>query len=170
MKNLIKLTSLMIALSFSLLTHAEVKIAVLSVQQAISNTEFAQGKWKELQEQPLFKEKLEEIEEVRKEIQELQEQLKKDAAVMSAEQRMVEEQRIREKYADGERLQRKLQGTQQDLMQRLLIEFSPKVKLIVEEMAKSEGYDLIIERQAALHFKESYNITAKVTDKLNAMK
>lgn len=170
MKNLIKLTSMIVALSFSLLATAEIKVAVLNGQEAIFNTEFAQTKWKEVQEQPLVKEKIEELEGLRKDIQDLQEQFKKDAAVMSTEQKQVEQQRIREKYADHERVQRKLQGTQQEFMQRLMMEYAPRVQRILDELVKKEGYDLILDRQAAIRFNDSFNITARVTDELNKMK
>jgi Skp family chaperone for outer membrane proteins len=44
-----------------------------------------------------------------------------------------------------------------------------KVQSAIEELVKSDDYDLIVPRQAALYVSEIYNITRKVTEKLNQM-
>ncbi len=44
---------------------------------------------------------------------------------------------------------------------------SPKVQEIVADMIKKDKIGLILDRQAAMHADAEFNITAKVTDRLN---
>lgn len=171
MNKLIKMISLTMALTMpSLAAHADGKIAVLDVQQAIVNTDFAQARLKKLKAEKSFKENRKQLEDLTKGYQKLVAQLQKDAAVMSDDQKQAEAQKLQEKRSDIEHVQHKLQLTEKDFMQDLMKDMGPKVKQVVDDMIKSEGIGLLINRQAAMYVDSSYSITAQVTDKLNKMK
>lgn len=170
MKPLLKLTSLLIVFGLSLTAHAEGKIAVLNVQQAVVNTEVAQERLKDLQKEPSFAQNRKELEDLNKAYQDTVDQLQKDAAVMSAEQKMEARKKLQEKVSDMEHVKRKLQATEQEFMQSLMQELGPKLKQAVDDLIKEEGIGLIVNQQATMYADTSYNITAKVTDKLNKLK
>lgn len=169
MRNFIKLITFMMALGVSFGAMAEGKIAVLNVQQAVVNTKVAQERLKDLQKEPSFKETRDELEALGKSYQATVEQLQKDAAVMSAEQKQAERKKLQEKYADMEHYKRKLQATEQEFLQGLMQELGPKLKQAVDELIKEEGIGMIINQQATMYVDTGFSITAKVTDKLNKL-
>ena len=97
----------------------------------------------------------------------MDEKLKKDIAVLSAEQKQAKSQRISEKRADIEHVARKLQAAEQQLVQEVVQELAPKMQEVVGELIKNEQIGLLLDRKATLHVDNAFNITAKVTDKLN---
>ncbi|MEE8059917.1 MAG: OmpH family outer membrane protein [Pseudomonadales bacterium] len=169
MNKVLKLTLLAIALCTSVAANAEGKIAVLNAQQAIMNTEVAQGRLKVLREETSYAANRKQLEELGKSYQDTIAQLQKDAAVMSIEQKQAEAKKIQEKRADIEHVQKKLQAAEQELLQSVAQELAPKLKKIVGELIVSEGIGLLLNHQAAMHVDSSFSITAKVTDKLNQM-
>lgn len=169
MKRLLNLTAVLVTLVMSAGAMAEGKIAVLNVQQAVVNTKVAQERLKELQKEPGFKQNRDELEALGKSYQETVEQLQKDAAVMSAEQKQAERKKLQEKYGDMEHIKRKLQATEQEFLQALMQELGPNLKQAVDELIKEEGIGMIINQQATMYVDTGYSITAKVTDKLNKL-
>lgn len=149
---------------------AEGKIAVLSIQEAIINTDEAQEKIKQLRQQDDYLENKKQLEELQKEGVALMEQMKKDEAIMNDQQREEMRKKVLSKRGDMEHIVRKLQESEKELGQKLLQEMAPKAKAIVGELIKTEGIGLLLDSQAAMHADSSFNITPKVTDKLNQNK
>jgi outer membrane protein len=147
--------------------QAEGKIAVFSAQQAIMNTDEARQKVEEFQKQPSIAENIKEFEELQKKYQTTVEQVQKDVAMMNAEQKQAESKKINDMRADIEHVGRQLKQAEQELAQRLMREFAPRLQPIVAEIIKTEGIGLLLDKKAALHADTSFDITAKVTDKLN---
>lgn len=164
-----------VAISFALLmsavgsslASAEGKIAVLDAQAAILGTDEAQKRLKTLRDKPDFKADQVELEKLKKEYNGLLEQVKKEIAVMSPEQKDAQGKKIENKRADIEHVVRKLQGAEQELAQSLMQDMAPKMQKVVADIIKNEGIGLLLDRRVALHVDNSYNITAKVTDQLN---
>lgn len=147
--------------------QAQGKIAVLDIQSAILNTDVAQERLKALRNEPDFKDNRKDLESLKKEHDKMVEKLKKDLAVLSAEQKQAKSQRISEKRADIEHVARKLQAAEQQLVQEVVQELAPKMQEVVGELIKNEQIGLLLDRKATLHVDNAFNITAKVTDKLN---
>jgi outer membrane protein len=146
---------------------AEVKIAVVDVQAAILNSEEAKRLLAQIQEE--FKDEEEKIRNIQTEAAVLFERMQKDAEVMSeAEKRRVQQQ-IESKNNDFVYNRQKLQRLIEERQQELFAGIDQKVQSAIEELVKSDDYDLIVPRQAALYVSEIYNITRKVTEKLNQM-
>jgi outer membrane protein len=93
--------------------------------------------------------------------------VKKDAALMSPEQREAQGKKIEDKRNDIEHVGRKLQQAEQDLGQQLMQDMAPKMQKIVSDIIKNEGIGLLLDRRMAIHADNSYNITSKVIDQLN---
>lgn len=158
---------LMVSMTAAASVLAQGKIAVLDVQSAILNTDVAQQRLKELRDEKDFKANLKELENLQKEHNELVKKLKKDSAVMSQEQMQEQTQKISEKRSDIEHVGKKLKAAEQQVVQTVAQEVSPKLQEVVTEMIKEDNIGLIIDAKAALHVTNEYSITDKVTDKLN---
>ncbi|MDX9873543.1 MAG: OmpH family outer membrane protein [Spongiibacteraceae bacterium] len=165
-----KLGILTVALTLSGAALAQQKVAVLDVQAAILQTQQAQDRLKELRAQPAYAENRKELDKVRGEYEALIQQLQKDLAVMSSDQQEAQRKKIEEKRADLEHVMRKLQIAEQELAQGLMNDLAPKMETVVRDLIADEKIGLLIDRKAALHVEEEFNITPKVTERLNRAK
>lgn len=167
MKNLKKMMLAAVVAASPMLAMAEGKIAVFSAQQAIMNTDAAKTQVKAFQQEPSVAEKIKEFEGLQKKYREAVEQVQKDLAMMSAEQKQAESKKINDMRADIEHVGRQLKKSEQEMAQRLMQEFGPRLQPILADLVKNEKIGLLLDKKAALHADASFDITAKVTDKLN---
>lgn len=148
--------------------YAEIKVAVVNVQKAILDSEGAQKLMKQIQEE--FKGEQDEIRGLESELAGLAERMQKDSDVMSDGEKRKLQQQIESKrndyVYDSQKLQRKAEERQKELFAGI----DTKVQRAIEDLVREEDYDLIIPRQAALYVGDLYDITRKVTEKLNKMK
>lgn len=149
---------------------AEGKIAVVSMQQAILNTDVAQKRLNELRASADYKKNRAELEGLQKTGKDMVEKLKKDGPTMSKEQQADLSRKVDATRGDLEHVGRKLQEQEKELAQRLFYEMGAKAKTVVNDLIKSEKIGLLLDSQTALHADAGYNITAKVTEKLNQSK
>lgn len=166
----IKQVALVCALLVPAIALADGKIAVLDIDRAILQTQEAEKRFKSLQEQADFKADRAEFERLKKEQETLVKQYQKDLAVMSNEQKEAQRKKIASAQSDLEHIGRKLQAAEQEVAQTLAQEMAPRLQAAVSELIKSEGIGLLINSKAVMHADTSFNITAKVTDKLNQAK
>jgi outer membrane protein len=155
------------ALSVSSMALAEGKVAVVSLQEAILNTDASQKQLNELRASAEYKKNRAELEALQKNGKDMVEKLKKDGPTMSKEQQADLTRKIESTRGDLEHVGRKLQEQEKALAQRLFYEMGAKAKTVVNDIIKTEGIGLLLDRQAALHADSGFNITAKVTEKLN---
>ncbi len=154
-------------MAFGLPAAAEVKIAIVDVQGAILQSEEAKRLLQQIQNE--FKDEEDEIRKIQSEAAAMLERLQKDAEVMSdAEKRRIQQQ-IESKNNDFVFFRQKLQRQVEERQAELFSGINGKVQKAIEELVKSEDYDLILPRQAALYVNPVYNITRKVTEKLNEL-
>lgn len=168
MRNQVKFLVAMLALLAASCVFAQGKIAVVNPEKAILDTDVAKQKLQALQKDPDYVENKNEFEKIQKEGQALVQKLKKDGSVMSDQQRSDLEHRIKEKQSDLKHVAGKLQAAQQDAARELIGQMRDQARTIIAGLIKSEGIGLLLDAQAALHADTSYDITAQVTEKLNA--
>ena len=168
MKNYILLATLSVLLMFvSMSALAEVKIAFVNAQRAILESEEARRVQTQIAEE--FKGEQDEIEKLRSQGAELMQRAQKDGEVMSdAEKRKLSNQ-IREIEKDLQYLAEKLQTKVQERQNELLTGIDVKFNKSVESLVLSEDYDMILPRENAIYVGDLYDITRKVTEKLNEM-
>ncbi len=169
MTRLLKTTLVVIALVLPAVGFAQGKIAVVNLQEAILQTDLAQKRLTAVRNQDDYKADKAEFEKLKNEFEELAKKFQKDAAVMSQEQQVAARKKLASKQADLEHVTGKLQQAEQMAGQSLLQEMSPKVQKVLRELITAEGIGLLLQQQAVIHADAGYNITAKVTDKLNQM-
>lgn len=160
-------------LSWSLLTllfaagsaAAELKIAVLDTQRALIESEEAQQLMEAAQGE--LEEEQNKVNALGKEIQDLQDQLQKDAEVMSPTEQRKRQKDLEDKSIDYKFMVNKLQKEVQDRRQDLLQQMAPKIDAVLQDLIELEGYDVILQRGTLLYANSKHDITRKVTEKLN---
>lgn len=166
-----KTLALLFALIASAAGHAQSlsagKVAVLDPEAAVLSTEEAQKRLKALAAQPDFDKDKKDFERLNKEGQDMQKQLQKDNAILSAAQKEDARKKLEGKANDIEYLRRKLAGRQQEAMQGVVDDMQAKYTKVVTDLIKSENIGLLINKRAVMHADNSYDITTKVTEALN---
>jgi len=156
---------LMILLSQSAL--AEVKLAFVDVQRAILSTEEAKRIQAQVAEE--FKDEQAELRQISTDAAALMQRAQKDEEVMSADEKARISQELTDKDEEfkfrGERLQRQVNARQGELFGGMDV----KLQKAIEALVLSEDYDVILPRNSALYVGDLYDITRKVTEKLNEM-
>lgn len=144
---------------------AELKIAVLDTAGAVSQSEEATEAIEVIRKD--LEPEQERLQGLQAEIQALQERAQNEADVMSDDERRAIAREIQDKdfdlKADVQRLEKSLQDKQEDLQRTML----PKVRAVLDDLIKIEGYDFVLEKGAFLYVNPKHDITAKVTEKLN---
>jgi outer membrane protein len=156
---------LMMFLSQSVL--AEVKLAFVDVQRAILSTEEAKRIQAQVAEE--FKDEQAELRQISTDAAALMQRAQKDEEVMSADEKARISQELTDKDEEfkfrGERLQRQVNARQGELFGGMDV----KLQKAIEALVLSEDYDVILPRNSALYVGDLYDITRKVTEKLNEM-
>lgn len=148
------------------------KIAVVDVQRAVLQTEKAQTKLKELEQQPDYKTNFENFKALEAEYKKMIENYEKERAVMSAEKRDEEERRILDKQQDIKYIASKLQQTQKEYVEQIMQEQGAGIQTVLQNLVGEQGIGLLLrsEARAILHADESYDISDQLTERLNAIK
>ena len=167
MSKALRLVIAALALSVSAGVAAQGKIAVVNLQEAILQTDEAQKRLNEIRNEKDYKDDKSEFDRLKKEFDGLVKKFQKDAAVMSQDQQLASRKKLASKQADLEHVAGKLQQAEQAAGQMLLQEMSPRVQEVLRELIATEGIGLLMPQASVIHADPGYNVTAKVTDKLN---
>jgi outer membrane protein len=164
---LLKVALSCVVLALPSFAWAQGKIAVVNVQEAIMQTDYAQKRITDVRNQEDYKSDKAEYDRLKDEFDQLVRKLQTDMAVMSQEQQKTARQKLATKQGDLEHVTGKLQQAEQSAGQTILQEMSPKVQEVLRELIATEGIGLLLQRNSVIHADAGYSITAKVTDKLN---
>ena len=130
----------------------------------------AKTQFQALQQTPEFSKNKKDAEDIKKKYEDLAEQFNKNRDVLSAEQQAEQTKKLNELRTDLEFVAKKLQQSQQEVAQRVMRDMGQRARSVIEDVVKAEGIGLLLNAQAAMHADAGYDISAKVTDKLNQTK
>jgi outer membrane protein len=166
--NTLRLLVLPLCLLVSAAAAAEMKIAVLNVQRAVTESAQAQAELAKIQER--LNAGQAEIQQMNNEMMEMQERLVRDGDVMSdADARRLQRQ-LQDKQADIQFRINRLQQELEDRQREVLESMAPRIDAVVGDLIEQEGYDLVLHRQNVLYVGPSHDITRLVTERLNAQR
>ncbi len=141
-----------------------IKVAVVDVNEVVENyQEFKDGLEKLKTE---FIEKQTDLDTRMKALAAKEANLKKQLAVMDETKK---EELRKELETEFKKLQSLFNQYQQELSEQekqLFEKLEQKVLFIVEDIAKSEKYTIVLKKQATLYYDKSLDITKKVQDRL----
>lgn len=143
----------------------DLKIAVIDMATALLNSEVAKGVEEELQQETAGDQ--EKIRSLADQAKKLQDQLQQDSEVMSeSEQRRIvgELQELQNQY---QFLFQKLQNLSNERRQQFQQAYSANLVQAISDVVEEGGYNLVLRAEVALYFDATFDITARVTEKLN---
>ena len=142
------------------------KIGVVNLQTVLETSVAGKAAQGEIRGQ---KDKLEaDLKQKGNELQELEKRLQREATVMSKEAREGKERELRIKASDLQALQKKYRTDLQDLERKYMGQLQKDISDLVTEIAKKEGYVLIISTIGVLYSQQGMDITARLIQDLNA--
>ncbi len=150
----------------SLPVLSEIKIGVVNVQGAILASEEAKRLTAQIQEE--FREDEQAIIALQTEANTKLQQMQKDAEVMSEAERRRVQQELESINNDFVYQRQKLQRQIDERQQELFAGIDQKVSKAIEDLVRDDDFDIIIPRQAAIYVSDVYDVTRKVTEKLNS--
>ncbi len=159
--------SLGFLLAFTNMAKAEIKIGVVDLFKILNESEEGKKAVGELQSMVDSRQKT--LEEKQKKIQTLKEEYDKKKAVLSEDARKAKEEEIERLGRDFQRTaadyQVEVQKKQNEITQSMLKE----IRQIINDYAKKEGYNLIIEKaeQLILYSTPEVDITDKIITLFN---
>lgn len=155
----------LVGLSGTAAAQEPLKVAVLDLGAALFNSDRARALTEELRNETAEDEQ--KARALADQANQLQTKLQQDNAVMSdAEKRRASEQ-IQEIGVQYQYLVQKIQTMLQDRQQQFQNTYAPNLNQAVTAVVEEGQYDLVLRAEAALYFRSAYDITARVTEKLN---
>lgn len=142
------------------------KIGVLDGQRVLETSDAGQAARAQIKEK--YSRMEEELKKRNVELEEMKKQFERNAMVMSQEKREQSQRDLQIKQMDLQQLSKKYTGELKELEQRLISKINTDAKKIVEEIGKSEGYLVIIDKAAVPYYPTSIDITDKMIKKYNA--
>ena len=166
-KGILAVLATVIMAMASTAAFAEAKIGVADPQRAILQSEVGKKGLDQINAQ--FTEQEERLKEMNKNVTTLLEKLKKDTELMSDQEFQGLLQEISVKRAQMAELAQNVNRIKLEQTDRLIQAMTPRYQEAVEALVLSEKYDLILPRQSVHYRHELYDVTAKITEKLNAL-
>lgn len=167
MKVMVKFLVLVLAFGVSAGVSAQGKIAVVDMRAAILGTDLARQRMTALSQREEFAANVRERDALVEQYNRIAEEFQREYAVLNAQERAEFNRRLEAKGEDIQHVARKVQAAEQELVQQLGEELGERAQQILGELVRSEGIGLLLNRQAVLHADSSFNLTSKVTDRLN---
>lgn len=169
MNKMMKLMTATLLIALPTLAVAQGKIAVVDLEAAILQSDYAQARLNEFEISEDFAADKAEFEGLREELDQLVQDFQRDQAAMSEDQQVSARQKLASKQSDIEYVAKKLQAMQQQNGQRVFQELAPKAREVLRDIIATDGIGLLLQQQTVIHADLGYSITAKVTDKLNQL-
>jgi len=142
------------------------KIGVVEFQRLFDNSEAGKQIKAEITAQGRRMEA--ELKEKGSEIEELKKRLERESLVMSREMREEKEREFRIKVSDIQALQNKYEVELQGLQNRLMGGLQSDTLEVINEIGKSGGYLMIMDKRGVLYAPSTVDITDEVIKQFNA--
>ncbi|WP_372598214.1 OmpH family outer membrane protein [Amphritea sp.] len=155
---------IIVGLLFSFNAMAE-KVATLSVQQALLTSKAADAFRVKLKSELSGEQK--QLSDLEAQVKKIQEEIKKGQGTQSKEVQDQQRVQFQKAYGEYQRLGQELQQKQRQREDEFLKEMRPKLDTVIRGLIDSEGYDMVVNKQATIYVKPELDITAKVVELLN---
>ncbi|WP_286236824.1 OmpH family outer membrane protein [Neptuniibacter halophilus] len=153
-----------LALGISFNAQAE-KVAVLGVQQALLASKAAEEFRQSLKTE--FAKDEQAALDLEKQVKATRDKIQKNKDLVSADELKRMQVQFQKVYAEYQRSGQALQQKRMQREQAFIQQMRPKLDKVIRNLIKSEGYDLVVAKQATLFVKKELDITARVVELLN---
>ncbi|WP_280564283.1 OmpH family outer membrane protein [Chromohalobacter sp. 48-RD10] len=143
------------------------EVGVIDWRQALLDSDAAQRSMNELKNQ--IGDKKQRAESLSQELQQLQQKLQQDGAVMSDAERKSAQQELRAKGSEFQQLRQQIQSMQQKKEQSFMQSAKPKLDRAIEQVVEQHDLDLVVDRDAVVYSEDGLDVTEEVTRIFNSL-
>lgn len=166
-KDILAIVGLFLFSMTSASAFAEAKIGVVDAARAILQSEVGKNALGQINAE--FVDEEEALKGMQKDLTGLLEKMKKDTELMSDQEFQGLFREIENKRAEIVNLGQNVQRVQLEQRERLVNLLSPQFRQAIEALVLSDDYDIILQKQSTYYSADVYDVTAKITEKLNAL-
>lgn len=141
------------------------KIGVVDFQKVIQESEAGQQVQERIRKQG--REMESDLQELGRQIEDLQKQLSRDSMVMNKKKRQEKQREMEIKRYDFQSKKEEYESEFQQVQSEQVGKLQDEILSIAEEIGKKEGYLLIVEKNAAVYYPDSIEITDRVIKAYN---
>ncbi len=141
------------------------KIGIVDLQRVLTESEAGKKVQERLQNRG--REMQSGLQELGTKIDEITEQLTKDAMVLSREKREEKQRELDIKRYDFQVLQKKYQSEFREIEAKEVDKLQKEIFSLTDQIGKKEGYLLIIEKNAAVYYPNSIDLTDQLIEAYN---
>jgi outer membrane protein len=142
------------------------KIGILDAQRVLEVS--SAGKAAQARINAAGTQKTEDLKQKAEEFKALEEQLKREAMVMSQEKRDDKSRELKIRKVEIEDLQKKYSREMGQMQKELLGQIQADIVELAQEIGKEDGYLLILTKENAVYYPSSIDITDKLIQNYNA--
>ncbi|MHB0776800.1 OmpH/Skp family outer membrane protein [Halomonas sp. WWR20] len=142
-------------------------VAVLDWRQALLQSDAAQRSMNELKNQTSAQQQ--QAQSLGQEVQQLQQRLQKDGAVMSESERDDLQQQLMQKGRQFQQLRSQIQRAQQEKEQAFLQKAKPNLDKAIERVVAEHDVQVLVDRDAVVYSQDGLDLTEEVTRIINSL-
>jgi len=146
------------------------KVVILNLERAIMSSNLARERMKELELQSEYADNMKKFESIKKEMEKKGEEFKKESPVWTADQAASYRKDVEFLKRDLQLTGQKIQAAQQEVYRNLLKDMEPRLDKVIQKIVEDEKISVILDKSAVLIADDRLDITALVTERLNALK
>lgn len=158
----------LMASGFSMQAMADTKIAVINVPRILQ--EIPQSKAMDAQLKSEFSARVSEMQRLESQGQQLADKLKKDGDFMSADERTKQQRKLAELQSDFNLKGQALQEDQRRRSSEEQKKIFDKIQTAIDGIAKSQGFDLVLNGQAVVFGSDKLDISSQVIQQVSKSK
>lgn len=164
-KKLANVIGLVFVIALTPVAMAEMRIAVVDYHKALNQSDAAKKYLKRLEGK--FGGKVSNLRKLETDAKQINARLKKDATAMSNTERGKLQLELKRKAEDYQIQTKEFQVEKNKADRQQFKQLKPKLDKAIAEVAKTGGYDLVLNRATAFYINPKHDITLKVIQKLN---
>ena len=145
--------------------HAETRIGVVDLRQALFSSEGARKFSEQLQKE--FADEEARVRSAQEEARRMQQRLERDGAMMNENERQRAMEQFQEKAQEFNFLKQRLDATVNNRKQQFLEQARPDVDRAVRELLEENNLDIILPAEAVVYAKPDMDLTPRLLEKLN---
>jgi outer membrane protein len=170
MSFIVKLCFIGIVASMSNISIAQQNIFVINMEAGALRSDFAKDFLEKATNTENYKNGIAEYNKLRGEFKALQDDAKTNGLTWSDEQKNTFNAQIEQKLKAVNQLGGQLESAKNSLQGRVIQELTPAIENIVQAIIEEKNVDVLMNSKAVYFQKPEFDITAELTEKLNALK
>jgi outer membrane protein len=170
MSFIVKLCLFCIVFSISTISIAQQNVFVIDIEAGALRSDFAKDFLNKATSTENYKNGIAEYNKLRAEFKALQEDAKTNGLTWSDEQKNTFNGQIEQKLKAVNQLGGQLESARNSLQGRVIQELTPDIEAIVQALIEEKNVDVLMNSKAVYFQKPEFDMTAELTEKLNALK